>query len=101
VGIIRIETWGSFPRETEHFHAQRSGHAVAVQNAIRWLQDRLPAAVAQDKKLRDSGQKPDDGFAEADKREIFSEESDKRTPRACDLGDGERTPRACDLGDGA
>lgn len=79
MGIIRIETWGSaqgpdawsFPCETEHFHAQKSGHAIAVQNAIQWLQDRLPAAIAQDRKIRDAGQKPEDGFAEADKLQLL------------------------------
>jgi hypothetical protein len=69
MGIIRIETFGSFPQHEEHFRAQECGHAVAVQRAIDWLRgDMLPDAIKSDKQLRAQGHAPDDDFKEYDKR---------------------------------
>ena len=69
MGIININCRGSFRPMQGNFYAQTSGHAVAVEDAIAWLKDRvLPAAKKQDADLRKEGHAPDDGFAEFDKR---------------------------------
>ena len=68
MGLIRIERLGSFPYENTTFSAMKSGHAVAVDDAIRWLQDRLKDAQEQDLALRQEGEAPEDGWAEADRR---------------------------------
>lgn len=72
MGMIRITTWGSFKSDDRQFAAQASGHAVAIEDAIRYLRDeRLPEAIRQDKFLRARGQAPNDNFAEADKRNLL------------------------------
>ena len=69
MGIININCRGSFRPMQGNFYAQTSGHAVAVEDAIAWLKDRvLPAATEQDARLRADGHAPDDNFAEFDKR---------------------------------
>lgn len=68
MGIINIEKYGSFPRTSKTFRAQTSGHVVAVEDAIAWLQEELVKAEAQDTDLRKQGHAPDDNFAEYDKR---------------------------------
>lgn len=61
MGIIRIETSGSFPGRNETFRAQTNGHAQAVAEAIRWLADEvLPEAIEHDHGLHDRGVRPDD-----------------------------------------
>ena len=74
MGMLNIRTWGSFdPKKDQTFQAQHSGHAVAVDDAIKFLKDVvLPDAVALDKKIRAEGDAPNDGFAEADKRKLLA-----------------------------
>lgn len=63
VGVLRIETTGSFPYRAKHFGATEWGHAHAVAEAIAWLSSEvLPAAIAQDHRLHESGAKPRLGF---------------------------------------
>jgi hypothetical protein len=72
MGMIRITTWGSFRSNDKQFAAQTSGHAVAIEDAIRYLRDELlPEAIRQDKWLRAQGHAPNDNFAEADKRDLL------------------------------
>ena len=71
VGMLRVYTWGSFRRTDKTFEAQKSGHAVAVDDAITFLMQFMPEARAQDLKLRAGGHKPDDDFAEANKRGLL------------------------------
>ena len=68
MGMLRITTWGSFRPIDKTFKAQTSGHAVAVEDAIDFLETFLDEAKAQDSRLRKEGCLPDDNFAEADKR---------------------------------
>lgn len=85
MGQIRIECVGSFnPRQCKTVSAMQSGHAVAVKNAIAWLQDEvLPVAKAQDRALRADGHAPADSFAEADRLGLLVE------PARGDYGEGE------------
>jgi hypothetical protein len=39
MGMIKIETVGSFPNQTKTFSAMQHGHADAVAKAITWLSD--------------------------------------------------------------
>jgi len=72
MGMLNIKMWGSFPGCERMFKAQESGHAVAVDDAITFLQDVvLPAAIANDRACRADNAMPDDKFAEADKRKIL------------------------------
>lgn len=77
MGTLRIRTQGSFHTINEAFTAQSSGHAVAVDNAIRFLQEFKEEAKIQDLELRQDGCAPDDGFAEADKRGLLGDEEYK------------------------
>ena len=64
MGIIIIETSGSFGRDRRVFEAIHHGHADAVAQAIEYLSgDLLPKSTAQDHELHDSGCVPDKGFA--------------------------------------
>lgn len=67
MGMLRIIASGSFnPRIDKTFKAQTSGHAVAVADAIKYLQEAvLPAVIRQDQMLQAEGHAPDDGFVEA------------------------------------
>lgn len=59
MGILRIETSGSFPYRAKHFGAMEWGHAHAVAEAIQWLASEvLPAAIAQDHRLQERGANP-------------------------------------------
>lgn len=73
MGILKIEVSGSFPITlAKAFMAQEAGHAVAVDNAIRYLQGTvLPASILNDKSCRQDGIVPNDGFEEADKRGLL------------------------------
>lgn len=79
MGQLSITTGGSFnPRRSKLFTAQKSGHAVAVQDAIDFLTtEMLPSAVSQDLQLRRDGAVPDDSFAEAYRRGIFEPREDR------------------------
>lgn len=71
MGMLQIKTWGSFRPIDKTFKAQTSGHTVAVDDAIQFLQNLKQEAQTQDLCLRDEGHAPDDGFAEADKRGLL------------------------------
>lgn len=58
MGMIEISTRGSFPSESFHVSAEEGGHANAIQRAIEWLNDRLPAAIEKDHKLHTAGVLP-------------------------------------------
>ncbi len=64
MGALKIETWGSFPKEAKGakvFRAQEAGHAQAVAAAIRYLSEIvLPGAIKLDHKLQKDGVTPDD-----------------------------------------
>lgn len=63
MGVLRIETSGSFPYRAKHFGAMEWGHAHAVAEAIEWLASEvLPAAIAQDHQLQSKGASPRLGF---------------------------------------
>ena len=71
MGMLQIKAWGSFRQVDKTFTAQTSGHTVAVDDAIQLLQELKRVAQAQDLDLREAGHAPDDGFAEADKRQLL------------------------------
>ncbi len=58
MGMITISTHGSFPTESYEVSAEDGGHANAIQRAIGWLNDRLPAAIVLDHKLHAQGDMP-------------------------------------------
>lgn len=58
MGMIRIETAGSFAREIVAISTEEGGHANAIQRAIGWLNDRLPVAIKMDHELHDQGDRP-------------------------------------------
>ena len=69
MGMIRIETYGSFPTRDKSFSAQAHGHAQAVAKAIQWLADEvLPEAIERDHRMSDQGIRPDDAsFGQVDR----------------------------------
>lgn len=70
MGMIRIETWGSFPINTKVFSAMGSGHECAVEDVLKWFETTmLDLARRQDKKLRAEGHAPEDGWVERDARD--------------------------------
>lgn len=60
MGMIRIETWGSFPPELFTTCAESGGHVAALKRAILWLTHRLGDAVAKDAQLTKDGSAPRD-----------------------------------------
>lgn len=63
MGMLNIETGGSFPTHRKSFGAMDSGHAHAVAEAIAWLSEEvLPEAIERDHKLHEEGAKPRLGF---------------------------------------
>lgn len=63
VGVLTIETVGSFPNQRRNFSAIDRGHAHAVAEAIKYLsEDVLPEAIERDHRLHDKGAKPAQGF---------------------------------------
>ncbi len=63
MGMIKVETWGSFPMHSKTFSAMSHGHAHAVAEVIRWLSDQvLPDAIEQDHRLHADGIVPKRGF---------------------------------------
>jgi len=75
MGIISIDVHGSFgPQKRREFSAQQSGHAVAAEDAISWMQSEiLKPAKELDRKLRLGKDAPEDDWAEFDKRHPFQE----------------------------
>lgn len=63
MGMIHIETAGSFPHRRKSFSALDHGHARAVADAIKWLSEEvLPEAIKQDHILHADQAKPEKGF---------------------------------------
>lgn len=63
MGMITIETRGSFGNKSTQFSAMEHGHADAVAMAIEYLaKELLPEATAQDHELHEQGHEPDGGF---------------------------------------
>ena len=62
MGMIIIETIGSLGVRKEEFSCLPFGHAHAVNEAIKYLTDRMTHAVNLDHKLHDGGSKPQAGF---------------------------------------
>lgn len=63
MGMIKIQTLGSFPYAEKHCGAMKNGHAAAVAEAIEWLSGEvLPQAIKQDHELHDRGLSPEQGF---------------------------------------
>jgi len=63
MGVLTIQTSGSFPNLSKTFGAIDRGHAHAVAEAIQWLSEEvLPEAIERDHKLHDEGSKPNMGF---------------------------------------
>lgn len=68
MGMIKIETWGSFGQAQKTISAQAFGHAQAVADAIAYLANEvLPAAIASDHRCHNAGISPDSGFARVPK----------------------------------
>ncbi|KKN96708.1 hypothetical protein LCGC14_0163520 [marine sediment metagenome] len=69
MGLIKIETMGSFPQRKETFSAMDHGHARAVADAIKWLSTVvLPAAIRQDHTFHAEGAEPEKGFGQGSRR---------------------------------
>lgn len=67
MGMITIESAGSFPRNRRTFSAMQHGHARAVADAIRYLAEEvLPAAIRQDHDLHAEGAMPERAFGRDD-----------------------------------
>jgi len=63
MGMIRIETAGSFGHSEKNFTAMEYGHANAIAEAITYLAyELLPKATAQDHALQAEGAFPNKGF---------------------------------------
>jgi hypothetical protein len=63
MGVLNIQTGGSFPSRNRTFGAMEHGHAHAVAEAIEWLASEvLPAAIEQDHQLQAKGAEPRKGF---------------------------------------
>lgn len=63
MGMITIQTAGSFGVKKKEFLAMNNGHADAVAQAIEYLSSTLlPEATAQDHELHDRGSVPMEGF---------------------------------------
>jgi len=60
MGILTINMQGSFKRTgCTQFSAQDGGHANAIQKAIRYLAEELPAAIELDHQLHDQNMRPE------------------------------------------
>lgn len=63
MGMLKIETHGSFGTNYKEFSAMQNGHAHAVREAIAYLvDDVLKEAINQDHQLQEQGHKPSQGF---------------------------------------
>jgi len=63
MGMLNINTTGSFKGVNKNFSAMLNGHAQAVAEAIKFLSEIvLPEAIAQDHELQADGALPEQGF---------------------------------------
>ena len=60
MGVIQIQIRGSFLGNEGDFTscAEIGGHAMAIQRAIKWLNDQLPEAIILDHSLHDQNNRP-------------------------------------------
>jgi len=58
MGMIKIEMYGSFPKDSFQTCAEEGGHAAAINRAIIFLTRKLGDAIAQDVKLAKEGVAP-------------------------------------------
>ena len=65
MGMVKIDTVGSFGQSTKCFSAMARGHAAAVAEAIKYLSEKvLPAAIANDHQCHLEDAWPHEGFGE-------------------------------------
>lgn len=63
MGVLTVNTRGSFPAHNRTFKAENNGHAHAVAEAIQFLSTVvLPEAIERDHRLSEQGARPIDGF---------------------------------------
>ena len=62
MGMLTIQTTGSFGNSIKQFSAMKKGHAHCVREAINHLSSILREAINNDHKCHDGGDKPSDGF---------------------------------------
>ena len=62
MGMIIIETRGSLGTKKEEFSCLTFGHAHAINEAIKYLSDRMTHAINLDHQLHDGDSKPQVGF---------------------------------------
>lgn len=63
MGMIRLETWGSFPETSKTLGPANNGHADLVAEMIEYLAEKvLPDAIALDHKLHEQGNHPPEGW---------------------------------------
>ena len=63
MGLIKVETAGSFGSETRIFRAMEHGHVDAVAQAIEYLSGEvLPKANVNDHKCHEQGVTPEGGW---------------------------------------
>jgi hypothetical protein len=58
MGMIKIDMWGSFPRQKFTTSAEEGGHVAALKRSIEFLTGELGTAVCQDAQLTKEGIKP-------------------------------------------
>jgi hypothetical protein len=63
MGIIKIETAGSFGNQSKTFSAMKNGHAHAVSEAIKFLTFVLHDAIDNDHNCHQGGIYPENGFS--------------------------------------
>ena len=62
MGVIKITLDGSFGHDNTVISAMEHGHARAISDAIKFLNQKLPNAIRQDHDLHEAGQKPQKNF---------------------------------------
>lgn len=63
MGVLNLNTNGSFGHRAKNYSAEAHGHADAVVQAIKWLSaELLPWAIAEDHDLRNEGVFPKEDF---------------------------------------
>lgn len=58
MGMIKIEMWGSFPRDAYQTCAEEGGHVQAIKRSIEFLTAKLGEAVVKDAELTKEGVAP-------------------------------------------
>jgi len=75
MGMLKIQTYGSFRQYERTYSAMNHGHAHAVADAIKFLSDVvLPEAIENDHKCHDDGVKPGLGFYKNPQEVVKKEE---------------------------